>query len=385
MTKVHRGREITEDPSQRTLISPNGKPLATFYHQATPATTYLRCELPARYLPGKVTNDCVLHETDTDYWFPEHEGAAIFQFAGDASWAVMVHGLQAKGVPVLSESDDNYFTVGPKMDFSGWKQKIGEGDHTLEGHAYIVGWVDGCIVTTNTLADVYRQHNQNVFVCPNSVEPADWPDFKKLDDGIIRIGWFASSSHETDAQMVTYALEKASKYPNVQIVTMGIDPSWWRFGCKKVIVDDPIYSFVDNKGKIRRRHIGWQDLQGYREAMFELDVGICPVFSTAWANCRSDIKALEYAMGGAAVVTSDVPPYEWWTAGENCLKAERSRDWWPQLKQLIEDPGALAEYKAAAREYVLGERTIAKQAGKWAEAIESATETRAKAMGREAA
>jgi hypothetical protein len=322
---------------------------ATFYCQATPVTTYLRCELPARYLPGQVMRECVYAQDEEDYWFPLHQGAGIFQFAGDGFWAAMVHGLQDKGHRVLMESDDNYFTVGPQMKRTGWaktKEKAIYG-HSFEGHASILKWVDGCIVTTKQLASQYRKHNPNVFVCPNTVDPLDWPKREKIEDGIFRIGWFASNSHVDDGKLVHRALEWASRQPNVEVLTMGYHPDW----------------------RFPHRHIDWQDLPGYRAALLALDVGVAPVVGTPWALCRSDLKALEYAMGGAALVLSDVAPYELFTDNENCLKAKTPADFLRRIQFLVQNQEEAKKLAWDATAYVLTQRTTPIQVGLWEEAI----------------
>jgi len=322
---------------------------ATFYCQATPVTTYLRCTLPARYLPGNVLRECVYAEDDHDYSFPLHEGAAVFQFAGDGFWAGMVHGLQHKGYRVLMESDDNYFTVAPQMRKTGWAKtrKDATLGHSLEGHAAILQWVDGCIVTTEHLAKQYRKRNPNVFVCPNTVDPIDWPKRDKIDDGIFRVGWFASNSHVADGDLVRRAMEWASRQPNVEVVSMGFHPDW----------------------RFPHRHIGWSDLPGYREALFALDVGVAPIVGTPWALCRSDLKALEYTMGGAASIVSDVAPYDLFTDGETCLKAKTPADYLKAVQHLVQNREETKQLAKAAKDYVLTQRTTKAQINLWREAI----------------
>jgi glycosyltransferase involved in cell wall biosynthesis len=336
-----------------TMFEREGENLATFYCQATPITTYLRCELPARYLPGKVARECVLAQTEDDFFFPQHEGAAVFQFAGDATWALTIHGLQAKDIRVLIESDDNYFATAPTMKRTGWVHKIGKGDHSLEGHRSILKWADGCIVTTEHLAKQYRKHNPNVYVAPNSVDPIDWPTPEKPDDGILRIGWFASNSHGDDAKLVERALEWASRQKDVEVVTMGMNPTWWKF---------------------RRKHIEWQDLPAYREALHELDVGVAPIKATPWALCRSDLKALEYSMGGAVPVLSDVAPYALWQDGENCLKAKDAKGFYHLIRHLVTNRDEAKNLASAAKRYVLAERTTQAQIGRWRDAISGASD-----------
>jgi hypothetical protein len=297
-----------------------------------------------------VMRECVYAQNEEDYWFPLHKGSAVFQFAGDGFWAAMVHGLQHKGHRVLMEADDNYFTVAPSMKNTGWaktKAKAIHG-HSLEGHADILKWVDGCIVTTEHLAKQYRKHNKNVFVCPNTVDPIDWPKRGKIDDGIFRIGWFASNSHVDDGKLVRRALEWASRQPNVEVLSMGYHPDW----------------------RFPHRHIEWQDLPAYREALFALDVGVAPIIGTPWALCRSDLKALEYTMGGAALVLSDVAPYDLFTDNETCLKAKTPADFLKAIRHLVTNRDETKQLAANAKDYVNRYRTTQAQIGCWRAAIE---------------
>jgi glycosyltransferase involved in cell wall biosynthesis len=143
-------------------------------------------------------------------------------------------------------------------------------------------------------------------------------------------------------------MEWASCQPDVEIVTMGYHPPW----------------------KFRHKHIGWQDLPGYREALHELDIGVAPVVGTPWALCRSDVKALEKTMGGAALVLSDVPPYELWTDGENCLKARDARGFLRAIQSLVQNRDQVKELAEAGSKYVRTERTTQAQVHLWREAIE---------------
>jgi hypothetical protein len=321
---------------------------ATFYRQATPITAYLRCELPARYLPGQVMTDVpVVHTSDTEFTMPLHEGAAVFQFAGDAWWHLMAHALQHKGHRVLLESDDNYNTVSPAMNRSGWTKRKGDGPHSIEGQQSILKTVDGVIVTTEFLANQYRKHNPNVYVCPNSIDPLDWPELTKPDDGILRIGWFASGSHGADAKLIHRAMEWASRQKDVQVWTMGMDPHW----------------------KFERGYFPWSDLPLYRKRMAVLDIGVAPITPTAWSLCRSDVKAIEKAYCGAAVVLSDVAPYSLFTDGENCLKAADAAGFYKRIKHLVANRDEVKQLAEAGREYVLRERLITQQIHTWRDAL----------------
>lgn len=122
--------------------------------------------------------------------------------------------------------------------------------------------------------------------------------------------------------------------------------------------------------RFKHTHIEWQDLPAYREALHTLDVGVAPIVGTPWALCRSDLKALEYTMGGAVPVLSDVPPYAPWTDGENCMKAKSPHDFYKAVQHLVRNRDEVKQLAAAAKDYVLSNRTTEKQIGLWREAVD---------------
>lgn len=340
---------------QQRIIGDLDQLKATFYHQATTGTTYWRCQLPARYLPGQampVTATIADVDPDTGHFdFYENAGTAVWQFPGSQDSQVAILNMKAAGIRVLIESDDNYFDLSDPLTRSraGWGLHIEDAPHSVEGHRYIVESADGVIVTTPSLAEVYRRVNPNVYLCPNQIDPADYPEeWEKPDDGVFRIGWFASASHDRDEHLVRRALSWASRQPDVEIVTMGVNPFMWNFA---------------------RRHIEWSpDLDVYRKAMYELDVGVCPVERSGWSVCRSDAKALEYAAAGALPIMSSLPSYESWR-GKAGLHAATAKDFEDQIRWCVKHRDAAREKAREAREYVMTERTVPANIHRWEEAV----------------
>lgn len=324
---------------------------ATFYYQATPQTTYWRCQLPARYLPAVCIPEVEVHADEEHLHLPDQEGdVAVFQFPGDQfRAAVTALVMPAAGVRTIVETDDNYLTSARHRKRQGWVRTPDQGPHSLQGHAWIVGRCNAVIVTTESLARQYRKVNPNVYVCPNQIEPSDWAQTEKLDDGVLRIGWFASRSHSRDAPLVARALEWAAGQKDVEIVTMGLDPSW----------------------KFPRRHVPWSnDLGTYWRMMTELlDVGVAPIVETPWSVCRSDLKALEYAHAGALPILSESPPYGDWKDGEGCWKATDAKGFLDRIRWCVQHRDEVKQMAARAREYVLAERTVEKNIWRWQEAI----------------
>lgn len=332
---------------------------ATFYYQATPGTAYWRCLLPARHLPGQaVFNLSERQEKNGKLVLPQHEGAAVFQYAGDEAHYLVGRFLQEQGYRLLIEVDDNYVHWFPDvMRRAGWFKYVRDcpptGGYSVEGHTRTVEMADGVIVTSQHLAKQYRRVNPHVFVCPNQIDPADWRDPVKPDDGVFRIGWFASRSHRSDARIVERALEWASRQPGVEVVLIGVGVT---------SAGKPWYPF-------RFRHVPWSnDFGVYRRFLQELDVGLAPVLATPWACSRSDLKALEYAMAGALPIVSDVPPYEGCEV-PGIVHCPDAKAFLRAVQWAVVNKDEVRQLAREARDYVLAERTVEANIDLWREAV----------------
>jgi len=335
-------------------------PLATWWIQATAGVNYYRAEVPAKHLPGKT----VFFETrdiqaidDEHHHLPRQEGAAIWLFPGNLTrWLVMAEMHESHGIRVLVEVDDNYMVGPPVIPAlrSGWlttRDTEGQDRHSYEVHRKIVASkaCDGVIVSTPYLGKVYERFDKPVYVCPNSIDPDDWPaDPEHAPDGVLRIGWAGSASHRYDLADIRPALDWASRQPDVEVVIMGqIDPG------------------------VPHRNIPWTDtLAEYRQNVPQIDVMLCPLRPGVWADCKSDVKALEAAMGGAVAVVSKTEPYRpWWDSDAPCLVAETRKDFVKAVKHLVQHRDETATLATAARKWALDNRSIEGSVAKWREAI----------------
>lgn len=341
---------------------PNEPCLATWWRQATEGTAYARCALPARHMQGQVLRlkHTDLAEEGDKVVMPRQRGASIWQFPGDATRGMLMANLKFEhGIPVFIEVDDNYLVPSPKipgaLEKSPWNKRIADGDsagYSNEAHRRLVPWVDGIIVATELLAKQYRKLNPNVFVCPNQIEPADWPELEKPDDGVLRVGWAGSASHRWDAHLGRQALEWAAKQDGVEVVMVGFIPPGYRFELTQTPWAD--------------------DLADYRRNLMSLDVGIAPILENPWAACKSDIKALEYAMAGVMPIVSRTEPYRpWWEREMPCLVARTPREFLKQVQWAVAHRDEVKQIAAEARAHVLAERTIEKNVWRWQEAIAS--------------
>lgn len=348
----------TENPRESEYI-PGGEVLATFWRQHSPGCAEWRMFNPAKRLPGQVL---YLKESDIaqdpeskeDVVFPRHVGTAIWQFPGNMTRAILIAGMQSYGIRVLMDVDDNYLIPAPLMSSKSnspteWQidfDKSGDDRHSLEAHRRIAPMVDGIIVATDALADVYSHLNDNIIVAPNSVVPEDWPEPEKPNDGILRIGWAASYSHLVDVPLVAKALEWAADQKDVEVYVYGLGEVF-DFG-KKIKV------------------VPWtNDLAMYKKSLALCDVHICPLIENEWSRCKSDIKAIEAAMAGALPIVSDVLPYQAWR--DRTIRCEDGA-WGKAFRWCLTHRDEIPKLAQEAKDYVLSERTIDQSVHIWREA-----------------
>lgn len=343
------------------------------YRQATHGTAYWRLEVPARKLPGKVLGVDVRPPEDGDgYIYPDQEGVAIWQFPGHAYNYLNMAWMKENGIPVVVEVDDNYLVdykplKGMRVT---WREGL-DGDRSLGSREIhrrcITDLADGVICSTEYLAREYLDVHPVVWVCPNSVDPADWQYEKPKDDGKIRVGFCGSASHMKDISLMWPALNWAAQQENVEIHIIGLFP--------KVAIQDPSGLtvggwFYRNPFEFPLTHHVWRDsLEEVRELTFKLDIGLCPLLDSHWNRCKSDVKALEYSMAGAASIISDVEPYKLWR-NKPALMASNGTDFLRHLRYLVEHMDETRQMAAEAKDWVLKERTIDANVHHWQEVCE---------------
>jgi hypothetical protein len=331
---------------------------ATWWVQATPGVNYYRAEMPAKHLPGKTvrfeSRDLQMRDDDGEPYFPRQEGAAVWMFAGNTTRALCMTQMHLQGTRVLIEVDDDYTRNPPVPGLSGWlatRDTTGQDRHSYEIHRRIVASkaCDGVIVSTPRLWETYSQFGKPVYVCANSFALDDWnyePEHQPA--GVLRVGWAGSASHRYDIAEISPALDWASRQKDVEVVLLG-----------------------QLELPIAHRNVPWtDDLAQYRRNVGELDVILCPLRSNPWADCKSDIKACEGALGLAVPVVSKTEPFRpWWAGDAPCLVAEKPKDWLRCLKSLVSDREETRRLAQEARQWVIANRDIRSGIEAWREAI----------------
>lgn len=294
--------------------------------------------------------------------YPEHEGSAVF--TRPMSW-LATHGLELRrqGVRVLAEVDDNYMSPSRLNVMFDIAEAT---DRDRDDHARSICSMDGIIVSTDYLRDQYRTQLKAYFpgekipeihVCRNHVDERHIPEVPEYD-GPLRVGYMGSDSHIWDVDLIYPALAKA-KEKGCRIVMVGINPA-------------------SVNPKYRRKNWDWEALDyehipwmlDYRGTALPLDVGLAPLLANTHTLCKSDIKALEYALSGAACVAQNNEVYtRTLTHGEHVLLAGSPREFVIQTEALLDDRGLRERLASNTLEYVREERMLADHKDEWLEAI----------------
>ena len=95
---------------------------------------------------------------------------------------------------------------------------------------------------------------------------------------------------------------------------------------------------------------------------------MAPIVRTSWSVCRSDLKALEYAVSGVLPVLSAEPPYDDWR-DQPALFAHTAKDFETQIRWCVRNQDEARRMAKEARSHVLNERLIEHKIHLWRNAI----------------
>ena len=202
-------------------------------------------------------------------------------------------------------------------------------------------------VTTEPLADLMRQYNDNVIVLPNYIdEKVLHYTSRPPDPDKIIVGWAGSITHEIDFAVVSGHLKNVlEKQKQV----------WFH-----------MYGSLFNCGVTERMYFtGWSDdIDTYYKSL-RLHIGLAPIRRCKFNESKSHIKMLEYAALGIPAIASNETPYKDFVKhGLTGYLAYNPADWKHLLLSLIKNPELREHMGYQAREYAR-QWTIQEHYKKW--------------------
>lgn len=221
-------------------------------------------------------------------------------------------------------------------------------------------------VTTEKLAEHYRQFHDNVVILPNYMDYLWWgKPVEQRTRGKIRLGWAGSLSHREDLMMIAPVIEKiTSDMPNVKFVYCGA-------GGKKGIYGEEIFKNVPAN---QREYVQGVPLEYWpkKSKALGLDVAIAPLLDDEFNAGKSSIKYYEYAANGVPGVYSDTVVYhDYVKHGKTGYLATTQEEWFEYIMQLIMDEHVRREMSVEAYKHVFNNYNLDDHYMKWVKAYQS--------------
>ena len=224
-------------------------------------------------------------------------------------------------------------------------------------------------VSTPTLAGRLADHAAKVRVVPNALDARLWRTGepggalrpRPGPSGPVRIGYMGTATHGADLALVSEAM-RAIETRFAGRAAIEVAGAFERaeplFGARIALPADARYpAFVR-----------------WIRAAADWDIAIIPLVDDGFNRAKSDLKFLESAALGAAIVCSDVPTYrDVARDGHNCLcVANDTGAWIAALERLIADAGLRRRLAGAAHREVAARRTVQGQAGLYRDVLDAA-------------
>jgi glycosyltransferase involved in cell wall biosynthesis len=312
--------------------------------------------------------------------FPAVEGTVIFTRPNIATATIGRAMREHHGWRVVGETDDNYFA---NQNLNLWLRQVRYSERDKLDHAQSMMAMDALVFSTTWLLDRYykefrqrfrgsdwRSRVPELFVCRNHIALDAWPE-RTPGNGQVRVGFMGSTSHVWDVN-IAYASFAAAKDLGCETHMIGYNPADPDPGAKEIISGEKqlrserSQSYIDSWSRVITHATPWIAPGDYHRASLPLDIGLCPLLSNDFCFGRSDLKAIEYTISGAAVVATNNPVYNWfWKHEENCLLANSHQEMAEATIRLIRDPKLRFALVEAAQEKIIKERGLDQMRNEW--------------------
>jgi glycosyltransferase involved in cell wall biosynthesis len=308
--------------------------------------------------------------------FPDHEGTAIWVRPDLARGVLMRSMSEQHGWRVLSEVDDNYLT---NPNLSLFLREQGWSEDTRRSHLKALCAAHGVIFSTTDLRDSYWKGmrkrwgklNLELHVCRNHIASTDWPEIVPRV-GPLRVGWMGSPSHVWDVDIAWPAMLYA-KQRGASTYFIGyhpaIDPLQMTENTGTKLSERAMHK-VRQWRKVEAFHVPWRQPSKYERFALPLDIGLCPLRTDEMTLGKSDVKALEYGISGAAVVAQNNTVYnKTLIHGETALLAGSPQEMLKHTALLMKDENLRERLVANLQQYIREERSEFQMRQEWMAAI----------------
>ena len=272
----------------------------------------------------------------------------VFHRPDDAKKVEAMKLLKEYGKKIVFDNDDTYRGV----DAMKFQDKLEERIKLLDD---AIKTADLVTTTTEFLADEYRKINPNVVVLPNCVDPDDWDEPIKNDNGKVRIGIVGSTAVNNDCKHVKGLLKELSERDDVELVLFALPPDNKDHTNMRKIYEPEIKFWNELK-------VEWQSFvpqPDYNETLrqLKLDMMLIPREDGYFNRCKSNLKFLEASMLEIPCIAQGFSdgksPYQGEEDAKHMLICESEQDFRFAVELFIKNKSMREDYGKKAKKYVL--------------------------------
>ena len=280
--------------------------------------------------------------------------------------------LKKQGKKIVFDNDDTLkddggFKFNEFLDKERFEKGIAKMNDTVDE---FIKLADLCTCSTDFLAEEYRKLNPNVVVLPNCIDPFYFDTPKRNKGDKLRVGIVGSIAITSDMEVLKPIVMELQKHKDITTVMFSLPPKGHDKITKELYSEE--YAFWDSVD------VEWQPFVGMEEYYdtlnsLRLDVMIIPRADNYFNRCKSNVKFLEASMFEIPVIAQGFPdgnsPYERNPDdAKNMIIVKDNSKWIDEILKLKENKELRLEIGRKAREYVLENYDIEKNAHKWEEA-----------------
>lgn len=282
--------------------------------------------------------------------------------------------LKQAGKMIVMDNDDTYIPDSgvPTQMFGALNDKLKKAvrniDSVLKDFAKEADLVT---VSTDFLAEEYKSVTDKVVTLGNCIDPMDWSNPKRNETDEIRIGIVGSVASNQDYQIIIPLLDKLKENPKVKICLFALpkksEGTKWAVEMYK-----PEFEFWD------KYNVEWTpfcQVEDYMDILnnLKLDIMLIPRADNYFNRAKSNVKFLEASMCAVPVIAQGFPdglsPYQVNPEDtKHLIIANNEQEWIDATIDLIDNKDKRREMGDKAREYVINNYNIAKNAHKWDDA-----------------
>lgn len=285
--------------------------------------------------------------------------------------------LKIYGKKIIMDNDDTYVPDSgvPTQMFGKLNDKLKKAVNRIDGLLKEFASISDLVtVSTEVLANEYRDVCNNVVVLSNCIDPMDWNKPKRSTGDKVRIGLVGSVASNQDYKQIKKLLDVLKDRNDVQIVLFALPEK--RKGTEWAVdMYKPEFEFwAQYKPE-------WQhfcQIQDYMDTLnnLELDIMLIPRHDNYFNRAKSNIKFLEASMCEIPVIAQGFStgdsPYEVNPEDiKHLILCHNEDDWIRATIELIENKEKRVALGKKAKEYVLNNYNIKQNAHKWRDAYKT--------------